>query len=83
LPPAATNMRSHVDDLDPMTNRPVFGRDCAEFEIDIPRTRHFWVLMNHFKSRGYGTKASNDAKRKRQVETVAAVLRRFEIETQW
>jgi hypothetical protein len=50
--PPVTNMRSHVDDLDPMTHWPVFSRDCAEFEIDIPGTRHLWVLVNHFKSRG-------------------------------
>ena len=81
--PPVTDMRSHVDDLDPVTNRPVFSRDCAEFEIDIPGTRHLWVLLNHFKSRGYGSKASNDAKRKRQAETVASILKRFDLETQW
>ena len=76
-------MRSHTDDLDPATNRPIFSRDCAEFEIDIPGTRHLWVLVNHFKSRGYGSKASNDARRKRQAETVTAILRRFDLEKQW
>ncbi len=81
--PPVTDMRSHVDDLDPVTNRPVFSRDCAEFEIDIPGTRHLWVLLNHFKSRGYGSKASNDAKRKRQAERVASILKRFDLETQW
>ena len=25
-----SDMRSHVDDLDPKTQRPVFSRDCAE-----------------------------------------------------
>jgi endonuclease/exonuclease/phosphatase family metal-dependent hydrolase len=78
-----TDMRSHTDDLDPVTNWPVFSRDCAEFEIDIPGTRQLWVLLNHFKSRGYGSKASNDAKRKRQAETVAAILRRFDLQKQW
>jgi endonuclease/exonuclease/phosphatase family metal-dependent hydrolase len=81
--PPVTDMRSHVDELDPVTNQPVFSRDCAEFEIDIPGTRHLWVLVNHFKSRGYGSKASNDAKRKRQSETVASILRRFDLQTQW
>ncbi|MDQ3117664.1 MAG: endonuclease/exonuclease/phosphatase family protein [Verrucomicrobiota bacterium] len=78
-----TDMRSHTDDLDPVTKWPVFSRDCAEFEIDIPGTRHLWMLVNHFKSRGYGSKASNDAKRKRQSETVAAILRRFDLQKQW
>lgn len=81
--PMVTDMRSHVDDLDPATGRPVFSRDCAEFEIDIPGTHHLWVLVNHFKSRGYGSKAANDAKRKRQAETVAAILRRFDLRRQF
>jgi endonuclease/exonuclease/phosphatase family metal-dependent hydrolase len=77
------DLRSHVDDLDPLTGWPVFSRDCAEFEIDIPGTRHLWVLVNHFKSRGYGSKASNDARRRRQAETVAEILQRFNLEKQW
>src|SRR5450432_3604 len=76
-------MRSHVDDLDPTSGRPVFSRDCAEFEIDIPGTHHLWGLVNHFKSRGYGSKTTNDSKRKRQAETVATILRRFDLEKQW
>lgn len=77
-----SDLRSHVDDLDP-NGRPVFSRDCAEFKIDIPGTRHLWILLNHFKSRGYGSKASNDAKRKRQTEQVAAILKRFNLQKQW
>ena len=77
------DMRSHVDDPDPVTRRPVFSRDCAEFEIDIPGARQLWVRVNHFKSRGYGSKTANDAKRKRQAETVAAILNRFDLEKQW
>jgi endonuclease/exonuclease/phosphatase family metal-dependent hydrolase len=80
--PPLADMRSHVDDLD-NTGRPVFSRDCAEFEFDIPGTRHLWILVNHFKSRGYGSKAGNDARRLRQTETVAAILHRFDLEEQW
>ena len=77
------DLRSHVDDLDASTGRPVFSRDCAQFEIDIPGTHHLWVLVNHFKSRGYGSKTANDARRKRQAETVAALLRQFDLQTQY
>jgi endonuclease/exonuclease/phosphatase family metal-dependent hydrolase len=77
------DMRSHVDDPDPETKRPVFSRDCAEFEIDLPGARSLWVLINHFKSRGYGSKAANDAKRKRQAERVSALLKRFDLSKQW
>jgi hypothetical protein len=77
------DMRSHVDDLDPVTRWPVFSRDCVEFEIDIPGTRQLWVLVNHFKGRGDGSKTANDAKRKRQSETVAPILKRFDLKKQW
>ena len=77
------DMRSHVDDPDPETKRPVFSRDCPEFQIDLPGTRSLWVLINHFKSRGYGSQASNDAKRKRQSERVSEILKRFNLKKQW
>jgi endonuclease/exonuclease/phosphatase family metal-dependent hydrolase len=76
------DMRSHVDDPD-TTNHPVFSRDCAEFQIDVPGARNLWILCNHFKSRGYGSKADNDAKRKRQAERVAQILKRFDLAQQW
>lgn len=77
------DMRSHVDDPDPATKRPVFSRDCAEFQLDLPGNRSLWVLVNHFKSRGYGSKADNDAKRKRQAGRVAEILKRFDLAKQW
>jgi endonuclease/exonuclease/phosphatase family metal-dependent hydrolase len=77
------DMRSHVDDPDPETQRPVFSRDCAEFQIDLPGTRTMWVLVNHFKSRGYGSKAANDRKRRKQAERVSAILKRFDLKKRW
>jgi len=77
------NMRSNVDDPDPVTKRPVFSRDCAEFQIDVPGTRMLWVLVNHFKSRGYGSVAANDAKRLRQAERVSQILKRFNLAKDW
>jgi len=77
------DMRSHVDDPDAMTKRPVFSRDCAEFQIELPKNRKLWVLCNHFKSRGFGAKVDNDAKRKRQSERVAEILNRFDLAKQW
>ncbi len=77
------DMRSHVDDADPITSHPVFSRDCPEFQIDIPGNRSLWVLINHFKSRGYGSQADNDAKRKRQAERVSQILKRYNLQKQW
>jgi endonuclease/exonuclease/phosphatase family metal-dependent hydrolase len=78
-----TDMRSHVDDPDPDTGKPVFSRDCAEFKIDLPGNKNLWILCNHFKSRGYGNKADNDRKRRRQTERVSAILNRFNLSDAW
>lgn len=77
------DMRSHVDELDPSSKRPLFSRDCAEFEIMLPRGRSLWVLVNHFKSRGHGEKKENDAKRERQASRVAEILGRFDLAQDW
>lgn len=62
------SIRSHVDDAD--AKGQIFSRDCAEYEIDLPNGKRLWVLVNHLKSKGYGIKAVNDAKRKRQAQRV-------------
>jgi endonuclease/exonuclease/phosphatase family metal-dependent hydrolase len=78
-----TDMRSHVDDPDPDTGKPVFSRDCAEYEIDLPGNKNLWIICNHFKSRGYGSKEDNDRKRRRQTERAAAILKRFNLASAW
>ncbi len=65
------SIRSHVDDKD--NKGRIFSRDCAEFEIGLPSGKRLWVLVNHLKSKGYGTQASNDAKRKRQAQRVREI----------
>ncbi|HCX82788.1 MAG TPA: endonuclease/exonuclease/phosphatase [Rhodoferax sp.] len=62
------SIRSHVDDTD--TKGAIFSRDCAEYEIELSKGKRLWVLVNHFKSKGYGSQAANDAKRKRQAQRV-------------
>ena len=65
-------IRSHVDDTD--SKGQIFSRDCAEYEIALPSGKTLWVLVNHFKSKGYGSQATNDAKRKRQAKRVREVV---------
>jgi len=61
------SMRSHVDDT--FNGQTVFSRDCAEYQITLPGSnKTIWVLMNHFKSKGFGTQATSDAKRKLQAQ---------------
>ena len=64
-------VRSHVFDVD--AEGVIFSRDCAEYEIGLPAGGSLWVLVNHFKSKGYGPQADNDAKRKRQATRVRAI----------
>lgn len=65
-------MRSHVDDL--LANgQPVFSRDCPEFEVATPGGVRVIVMVNHLKSKGYGGKATSDARRKAQSERIAEI----------
>jgi hypothetical protein len=72
-------MRSHVDDLDSRSRR-VFSRDCPEFAIWTPGGQTVWVVVNHFKSRGYGVQQANDARRWTQSETVRTIYERLKLE---
>ncbi len=46
------DIRSHIFDPPPGSPnaKPVFSRDCAEFELILPDGSSLWVLCNHFKS---------------------------------
>jgi len=65
-------IRSHVDDVD-SSNRQIFGRDCPEYVVRLSATEEVTVLVNHFKSKGYGNQDDNDLKRRRQATRVAAL----------
>lgn len=65
-------MRSHVDDRMP-NGQPIFSRDCPEFEVTTQRGGLLLVMVNHLKSKGYGGKASSDARRKAQAEQIAKI----------
>ena len=65
------NMRSHMDDSD--AGGLIFSRDCLEVQVMHP-SGPIWLLINHFKSKGYGSPAKNNLKRRRQAECVAQIL---------
>jgi endonuclease/exonuclease/phosphatase family metal-dependent hydrolase len=67
-------MRSHVDDRLP-NGTAVFSRDCPEFCVTTPSGTRLTVLVNHFKSKGYGGKAASDAKRRAQAGRVREIVR--------
>lgn len=62
---------SHVYDTDDKGT--VFSRDCAEYRIATPSGKTLLVLVNHFKSKGYGSSTSSNAKRERQARQVRKV----------
>jgi endonuclease/exonuclease/phosphatase family metal-dependent hydrolase len=70
-----TGIRSHVDDDDGLG--PVFSRDCPEFTVITPGGDEIVVLVNHFKSKGYGTQSESDARRRRQAVQTATIYGRL------
>ena len=65
-------MRSHVDDRDTKGND-IFSRDCPEYAIRLNNGDTLWVLINHLKSKGYGSKVASDRKRKAQAQRIKAI----------
>jgi endonuclease/exonuclease/phosphatase family metal-dependent hydrolase len=59
---------SHVDDKD--SEGLIFSRDCPEFQIKTALGNTILILVNHFKSKGFGSQNENDRKRKRQAQRV-------------
>jgi endonuclease/exonuclease/phosphatase family metal-dependent hydrolase len=62
---------THVDDYDAVGQ--IFSRDCAEYTVRTPSGNSLLLLVNHFKSQGYGKPAYNDMKRKRQAKRVREI----------
>lgn len=62
---------SHVYDDD--GHSIVFSRDCAEYRIRTLSGNLLIVLVNHFKSKGYGSAAQANAKRERQARQVRKI----------
>lgn len=66
------NMRSHIDDTD--GDGVIFSRDCAEYEFATEKGNKLLLLVNHFKSKGYGDSDASDAKRLRQASRVRKIV---------
>ncbi len=74
------NLRSHIFDATPSDpKRRIFSRDCLEVEVELPDGRSLWMLLNHFKSNGYGKPAQNDARRRAQASRVAEILAGYDL----
>jgi endonuclease/exonuclease/phosphatase family metal-dependent hydrolase len=64
-------MLSHVDDVD--ENGLIFSRDCAEYEILTNNGNTLLLLINHFKSKGFGSASESNNKRLRQARQVRKI----------
>ncbi len=65
-------MRSHVDDR--LANgSPVFSRDCPEYEVGTPCGRRLVIMVNHLKSKGFGSQASSNARREVQARRIKEI----------
>ncbi len=62
---------SHVDDME--EGRRIFSRDCPEFTVQVNDVARILIMVNHFKSKGFGNKAESDARRKAQATRVREV----------
>ncbi|MGJ7489091.1 endonuclease/exonuclease/phosphatase family protein [Variovorax sp. ZT4R33] len=69
---AIGNMRSHVDDRSD-DGQVVFSRDCPEFELSLPSGERLLVLINHLKSKGYGSQAASNDRRHLQALRVKSI----------
>src|SRR5262249_12689132 len=65
------SIASHVDDED--ATGVIYSRDCAQYEIRTAQGNTLVVLLNHFKSKGFGSQQTSDAKRKRQATRTAEI----------
>lgn len=65
------SMRSHVGDKD--ADGDIFSRDCPEYFITTPGSETVLVLVNHLKSKGFGSQDSSDRKRKRQARRIRQI----------
>lgn len=64
-------MLSHVDDEDAVGT--IFSRDCADYEIKTEQGNTLLLLVNHFKSKGYGGAREAAQKRLRQARRVRLI----------
>ena len=71
------NIRTHM--FDGTSRSKTFSRDCPEYEIKLPNGRQLTILCNHLKSKGYGSQAANNARRKRQAKAIADILGKFDL----
>jgi endonuclease/exonuclease/phosphatase family metal-dependent hydrolase len=69
------SIRSHIDDRD--SYGVVFSRDCCEYHLRTPSGQPLVVMVNHLKSKGYGSASDpiGNRQRERQARRIAEIYR--------
>jgi len=62
---------SHVDDE--QDGKPIFSRDCPEYLVQVSDNKQILVMVNHFKSKGFGSPTESNARRKAQATRVQEI----------
>jgi endonuclease/exonuclease/phosphatase family metal-dependent hydrolase len=62
---------SHINDQQNDTT--IFSRDCPEYTVQVNDATRLLILVNHFKSKGYGEPAASNARRKTQAQRVREI----------
>jgi predicted extracellular nuclease len=65
-----SNIVSHVDDS--VDGSLIFSRDCPEYTVHVG-DKNLLVLINHFKSKGFGSPSSSNARRRAQAQRVREI----------
>jgi endonuclease/exonuclease/phosphatase family metal-dependent hydrolase len=65
------SMISHVDDSG--NGHTIFSRDCPEYSVEVGPGKSFLLMINHLKSKGFGSQASSNARRKEQARRVRQI----------
>jgi len=71
------SLRSHVYDRD--NQGIIFSRDCLEVHLELSDGRSLVILCNHLKSKGYGSAADSQEKRRRQTQRLADILAAYDL----
>jgi endonuclease/exonuclease/phosphatase family metal-dependent hydrolase len=75
------NIRTHI--FDGTSRSRTFSRDCPEYEVFLPNGESLHVLCNHLKSKGYDYGGTADARRKKQAQAIADILKRYNLKKDW
>ena len=78
-----TAIRTHIHERTTYLGKdvPLFSRDCLEVDLQLPNRKRLHLLVNHFKSMGYGDKRDPQSNQRRleQAARVAELVDAYDL----